>query len=125
MPGGVATETFTVPPNVASVDTALVQIDPDPTVTAHATLSIDGLARASADALAAGDTTFSFPAVPVQPGDSLSLSISFTATYGKIITVYTVGNPGGTFSASNGCSDGAPSLTTGEGLRAVISGWTP
>jgi hypothetical protein len=125
MPGGVATETLTVPPDVASVDTALVQIDPDQTVTADATLSVDGVARASAAAPAAGDTTFTFPAVPVQAGDSLSLSITFTATYGKIITVYTVGSPGGTFTASNSCPDGAASLTTSEGLRAVISGWAP
>jgi hypothetical protein len=125
MPGGVATETFSVPPNVGSVDSALVQIDPDASVTAHATLSVNGVARGSADAAAAGDTTFSFPAIAVQPGDSLSLSISFSATYGKIITVYTVGSPGGTFNASNSCPDGAPSVSTSSGLRAVISGWTP
>ena len=124
MPGGIATETFTVPPGVGSVDKALVQIDPDPTVTAHATVSVNGVARASADAAAAGDTTFNFPAVAVQPGNTLSLSIAFTATYGKIITVYTVSNPGGTFTAANSCPDGAPSLTTSEGLRAVLSGWT-
>jgi hypothetical protein len=126
MPGGTATETFLVPVNVASLDQALVQIDPDSTVTAHATLAVNGTTEASADAAAAGDTTFNFPSVPVSPGDSVTLSITFTATYGKIITVYTVGDPGGTFSASNSCSDGAPSLTTSTtGLRAVISGWSP
>jgi hypothetical protein len=125
MPGGFATETFTVPPNVASVDTALVQIDPDPTVTAHATLSVDGIAQASAEAAAAGDTRFTFPAVPVRPGDTVSLSINFTSTSGKITTVYAVGGAAGTFTASNSCPAGAPSLTTGDGLRAVISGWTP
>jgi lysophospholipase L1-like esterase len=125
MPGGVGTETFTVPANVASVDSALVQIDPDPSVTAHATLSVNGVAQASAEATAVGDTRFNFPSVGVRPGDSLSLTISFTATSGKIITLYTVGSPGGTFTASNSCSDGAPSFTTGDGLRAVISGWTP
>jgi hypothetical protein len=124
MPGGVATETFTVPPGAGSVDTALVQIDPDSSVTAHATLSVDGIALATADAVAAGDTTFNFPSVGVHPGDSLSLSISFSATSGKITTLYTVGVPGGTFTASNSCPDGAPSFTTASGLRAVISGWT-
>jgi hypothetical protein len=125
MPGGTATQTFTVPASIASIDHALVQIDPDSRVNAHAVLSVNGGARSSADAAIAGDTNFAFPAVGVAPGDQVALSISFTASYGKIITVYTVGAPGGTFTAQNGCPDGAPSISTSStGLRAVISGWT-
>jgi hypothetical protein len=125
-PGGTATQTFVVPQNVGSINHALVQIDPDSTVTAHASLYVNGGFAASADALASGDTNFAFPAVAVTAGETISLTISFTATYGKIITVYTVGTPGGTFSASNSCSDGAPSLSTSATrLRAVVSGSTP
>lgn len=43
MPGGIAAETFQVPRGVTSIDTAVVQIDPDGTVTATATLVVDGL----------------------------------------------------------------------------------
>lgn len=84
MPGGIASQTFTVPEGVATLSGALVQIDPDSTVT---------------------------------------ISITFSATYGKITTVYTAGSPEGTFTASNSCPDGAPSLSTSvTGLRAVVSG---
>ncbi len=125
MPGGTATQTFTVPANVRTLESALVQIDPDPSVTAHAALVVNGTAKASADAAANGDTRFRFGSVPVAAGDQISLSISFTATYGKIITVYGAGNPGGTFNASNSCPDGAQSFSTSaHGLRAVISGTT-
>lgn len=124
MPGGTVTQTFTVGPGVASLDHALVQIDPDTRVTAHATLFVNGAARASTAAAAVGDTHFSFGDVAVRQGDSVMLRISFTATFGKIITVYTVGAPGGTFSTANSCPDGAPSVTTSAtGLRAVFTGW--
>ena len=123
MPGGTASQTFTVPAGVASLSGAMVQIDPDPTVTAHLTVYVNGTAEGSADAAAAGDTQFSYGPIGVQAGDSITISITFTATYGKIITVYTAGSPGGTFTASNSCSDGAPSLSTSStGLRAVVSG---
>jgi hypothetical protein len=124
MPGGSATQVFTVPSGVVSIDTALVQIDSDSMVEAHAVLVVNGATRATANAAANGDTTFAFDPVPVAPGDSVALTISFTATYGKIITVYTTGNPGGSFTASNSCSDGAPNVNlTNTGLRAVVSGW--
>lgn len=123
MPGGTAAQTFTVPTGVASLDRALVQIDPDNRVNAHAVLSVNGQDRASADAAASGDTTFGFASVPVRAGDAVQLRVSFTASFGKIITVYTTGAPGGTFTASNSCPDGAPNVTTSAtGLRAVISG---
>ncbi len=125
MPGGTATQTFTIPPGVASLSSALVQIDPDSTVTAHLTLTINGVVQAATEALAAGDTHFGWPAVPVNPGDQAALSISFTATFGKIITVYSAANVGGTLTYSNSCSDGAPSGTTENGLRAVVSGLSP
>ncbi len=125
MPGGTATQTFTIPPGVASLSSALVQIDPDRTVTAHLTLTINGVVWAATEALAAGDTHFSWPAVPVNPGDQAALSISFTATFGKIITVYSAADIGGTLTYSNSCPDGAPSGTTENGLRAVVSGLSP
>jgi len=123
MPGGTASQTFIVPSGVASLSAALVQIDPDSTVTAHLTVYVDGTPEASAAAVAVGDTRFSFGPITVTPGETVTISITFTATYGKIITVYTAGTPGGTFTASNSCPDGAPSLsTTSTGLRAVFSG---
>jgi hypothetical protein len=125
MPGGTTSQTFTVPAGVAALDSARVQIDPDASVTAHAALYVDGALRATANAAAGGDTSFSFTSTAVAAGSHVTLSIAFTATFGKIITVYTAGSPGGTFTASNSCSDGAPSLTTtATGLRAVVSGWT-
>lgn len=123
MPGGTASQTFSVPSGVGTLSSALVQIDPDSTVTAHLSLAVNGNVVATTSAAAAGDTHFTFGPVAVSPGDAVTLSITFTATYGKIITVYTVGAPGGTFTASNSCPDGAPSLTTtSTGLRAVVSG---
>jgi hypothetical protein len=123
MPGGTASQTFTVPGGVATLSSALMQIDPDSTVTAHLSVLVNGNLAATTSALAAGDTRFAFGPVAVNPGDTVTISITFTATYGKIITVYTVGNPGGTFTASNSCPDGAPSLSmTSTGLRAVVSG---
>jgi hypothetical protein len=125
MPGGTASQTFTVPSGVASLDSATVQIDPDSTVTAHLTVLVNGGLQATATAAASGDTNFTFGPVAVKQGDQVALEISLTATYGKIITVYTAGSPGGTFTASNSCSDGAPSLSTSAtGLRAVASGWS-
>lgn len=122
MPGGTGTQTFTVHAGVATLSSAMVQIDPA-SVTAHMSIAVNGHVAATAIADAVGDTKFSFWPVPVHAGDVITLSISFTATYGKIITLYTVGNPGGTFTASNSCPDGAPNFsTTTSGLRAVVSG---
>jgi hypothetical protein len=123
MPGGTATQTFAVPPGVGVIDSAKVQIDPASSVTATATLTVNGLARATATSTAVGDTNFSFPEVPVAPGDQAALAIRFSATSGTIITVYSAASVGGQLTLSNSCPAGAPSLTTPNGLRAVISGW--
>ncbi len=123
MPGGTASQTFTVPAGVASLSGALIQIDPDSSVTAHLSVAVNGNVAATANAAAAGDTRFGFGPIGVSAGDVITLTISFTSTYGKIITVYTAGSPGGTFTASNSCPDGAPNVsTTSTGLRAVVSG---
>lgn len=123
MPGGIASQTFTVPAGVAWLSNAMVQIDPDSSVTAHLALAVNGSVRATATATAAGDTRFSFAPVRVSPGQTVTLSTSFTASYGKIITVYTAGSPGGVFTAANSCPDGAPNVSTSAtGLRAVVSG---
>jgi hypothetical protein len=122
MPGGTVTQTFTANAN-GTINSTKVQIDPDNTVTAAAVLNINGTDMASNSEPASGDVVFTFSQVAVKAGDTVSLRISFTATYGKIITVYQVGNPGGTFSVANFCPDGAPTFTrTDTGLRAVVSG---
>lgn len=123
MPGGTVTQTFTIRRGVASLDDALVQIDPDSRVTGHASLLVNGEVRATAAAAAAGDTRFSFPSVRVRRGDEAALSIRFSATFGKITTVYGAAAVGGTLTVSNSCPDGAPSTTSANGLRAVVSGW--
>lgn len=125
MPGGGITQTFVVPNGVSALDSATIQIDPNPAVSAHASLTVSGGVQVSATAAAAGDTGFSFPRLAVSPGQTVTLSLSFTATQGKLITVYVAGAPGGQFRAQNSCSDGAPNSTRSpEGLRAVISGWS-
>ena len=125
VPGGTASQTFTVPAGVASLDHALIQIDPDNRVNAHLDVYVDGAHRASADAAAAGDTHFAFPSVAVSPGSTVTFSIGFSASFGKIITVYSAAAVGGTLTIGNSCPDGAPSLSTPFGLRAVVSGWSP
>lgn len=125
MPGGALTQTFVVPHGVNALDSATIQIDPNPAVTAHVSLAVSGGGQVSAAAAAAGDTGFSFSRLAVSPGQTVTLSLRFTATQGKLITVYVAGAPGGQFQAQNSCSDGAPSTTRSpEGLRAVISGWS-
>lgn len=125
MPGGTATQTFSVPQGVATLTGAMIQVDPAPEVTAHLTVLVDGTALGSAAAAAAGDTRFSFGSIGVHAGQTVTLNISFTATAGKIITVYTVGSPGGLFTASNSCPDGAPTVSVAPtGLRAVVYGTT-
>jgi hypothetical protein len=125
MPGGTAIQAFTVPAGVASLSGVLVDIDPDSTVTAHLTLTINGAVRETAESLAAGDTRFAWSPVSTNPGDQAELSISFTATSGKIITIYSAAAVGGTLTYSNSCSDGAPSGSSANGLRAVVSGLSP
>ena len=81
MPGGTASQMFTVPTGVASLSSDLVQIDPDSSVTAHLSVAVNGNIAATADAAAAGDTRFVFGPVSVNAGDTITLTISFTATY--------------------------------------------
>jgi hypothetical protein len=101
-----------------------VQIDPAAAVTAHATLIVNRSARARNATSAAGDTHFSFSPVAVAPGDEVKLSITFSATEGKLIAIYAAAVVGGTFTAHNSCSDGAQSFSKANGLRAVVSGWS-
>lgn len=122
MPGGTATQTFTVPDGVASLDSAVAQIDPDSRVTAHGSLRVNGELRATADAAAAGDTRFNFAPVRVAPGDQVAFAFWLSASFGKVSTTYSAGATGGTFTVNNSCS-AAPS-TSGNGLRAVVSGWS-
>jgi hypothetical protein len=122
MPGGSFTQSFSVPAGVSSLTGALVQIDPGD-VTAHLTLLVNGTVAARADAGANGDTRFSFAPVGVNAGATVTVQVSFTATYGTIVTVYTVDSGSGGFNASNSCPAGAPSGGAGsQVLRAQITG---
>ncbi len=122
-PGGTVSQTFTVPSGVATLSGAEVQIDPDSRVTAHLSIVRNGTVVATTSSAAAGDTYFTYGPVSVSAGDTITLSITFTATYGSIITVYSAGSPGGTFSVSNSCASSSTNVTsTSVGLRAVVSG---
>jgi len=125
-PGGSFSETMSVPAAVGTIDHVMIQIDPDSRVTATLTLYVNGTPEAQTSAVAAGDTQFSVPDVAVTPGDSVVVHVSFTATFGQIITVYEAGSPGGSFSVQNSCpNDPNESFTTGAtGLRATVSGWS-
>lgn len=124
VPSGVVTQTFPVPPGVSAVDAATVQIDLYAPATAHLTISSGGRST-SGSAVPTGDTTFTFPRLAVEPGATVTLTLTFSATQGKLITVYKAGNPGGTFRVDNNCSDGAASLQPSPyGLRARVLGWT-
>lgn len=78
------------------------------------------------DGVTQADAVFSFSPVAVSIGDSVTLMLSFTYSSGnaQIATVYSQGNPGGTFQTSNPCSAsrGENSTLTGSGLRAVVYG---
>lgn len=126
MPGGSVSQTFAVPNGVANLDTALVQIDFNADMTVHATLSVNGTAKASNDQTPNNDTTFTFPRVSVRAGDTVTLTLTWTGRKGKLDTIYMTGNPPASHLViTNTCSDGAPSLNrTNTGLRAVISGWS-
>ena len=125
MPGGTVTQTFTVPSGITALTQALVQVDPDSTVTVHASLSVNGIQRAVTTATAAGDTTFNFGTVPVNAGDSVTLTLTMTATYGKIITVYSASAAPGQFTISDSCPDGAANISTATvGLRSEVFGLT-
>jgi hypothetical protein len=123
LPGGVVTQTFAVPAGATSVDRAMVQIDPNGGATATATLSGPS-GSTTATATPVGDTVFTFSPLSVSGGSQVTLTITFSSTHGKLITVYKTGGPGGSFRVDNSCSDGAPTVDlTPYGLRATVSGW--
>ena len=125
MPGGTVVQSFPVPAGVARLDQATVQIDPNPALVVHATLEVNGTARASAAAAPAGDTTFRFSSVAVRAGDTVWLRLTWSGAGGKLDTIYLTGNPAGAVSVTNTCSDGAPTYTRSDtGLRAVVGGWS-
>lgn len=122
MPGGTVSQTYTVPSGVSALTQALVQIDPGP-VTVNATLSSGGTVMAQTSATAAGDTTFNFGTVPVATGDVVTLTLTMTATAGKIITVYSAGGTPGQFTITDTCPDGAANINTSAvGLRSRLLG---
>lgn len=126
MPGGTVSQTFTVPAGMTSIDHALVQMDPDAILTrrtASMTVYVNGSPRASTAANPSGDTHFSFSSVGVSAGATVTISITFSGSFGKLIALYRAANVGGTLTASNSCPDGAASFASGDGLRAVVSGW--
>ena len=78
IPGGIVTQTVTVPDGVAAVDSATVQIDPNSGATATATLSGSG-GSVTTSATPSGDTSFAFPRLSVSAGSSLTLTIRFSS----------------------------------------------
>jgi hypothetical protein len=122
MPGGTALQAFTADAH-GTIDSATVQIDPDATVTATAVLTVDGVDSPQVSQIASGDVTFSFTPTTVHKGSAVQLRITFTASSGKIITIYSAGSPSGTLTVTNTCPDGAPTFTRSDsGLRATVSG---
>ncbi|MFE9747148.1 DUF4407 domain-containing protein [Saccharothrix saharensis] len=128
MPSGTVEQTFTIPAEATSVESATVQIDHNPSMTVRARLSVNGAAQATDDRTPVGDTTFTFGRVPVRPGDRVTLALSWTATAGKLDTIYTTGSPPDSHLViTNNCPDyGTPRRldTTATGLRATVTGWT-
>jgi hypothetical protein len=125
MPAARVSQTMTVPEGVGELRWARVQIDPQPNTTVTAQLLVNGSIRATDTDTAAGDSIFHFEDahVTVSPGDTAELTFTFAATWGKLVTIYSAGSPGGTFKAENSCSDGAPTFTkTNTGLRAQVFG---
>ncbi|WP_375474390.1 fibronectin type III domain-containing protein [uncultured Jatrophihabitans sp.] len=121
-PGGTATQTFTVPSGVATLNTVTTQVDTAP-VSTTATLRIGGVNEQDTEP-ATGDVTFHFAPIDVSAGEQGSVTFSFSATAGKIITLYTIPGSLGTFTASNSCPDGAPNYSSStDQLRATISGY--
>jgi hypothetical protein len=117
---------MTVPSGVFYVTQVMVQIDPAPSqVSADLQIFDNGNLIYDAAQGTSGDTVWSFGAIGVNPGDQLTIQISFSANFGQIITVYQVGNPGGTLTVSNSCPNDSTSFSTSSsGLRAVVSGLT-
>jgi hypothetical protein len=123
-PAGVVTQTFTVPAGVATLNSAKIQIDPAATVTANLTVS-DGGMSVTSSAVASGDTVFNFGALQVQPGDLVTMSLTFVSTSGSIITVYDAGasSMGGTMTVQNSCAADTTNWTSSNSaLRAVVYG---
>ena len=122
MPGGTVSQTYTVPSGVSALTKAIVQIDSAP-VTVNATLSDRGTIVAQTNTAASGDTTFNFGTVPVIPGDLVTLTLTMTATSGKIITVYSAAGMPGQLTITDTCSDGATNIRTSTvGLRSKLLG---
>ena len=120
---------MTVPSGVGTINQVTIEIDPVATETASLTMFVNGEAEASDAAPASGNTQFSFPDVTVNSGDSVSLQVSLSdngdSSTGQIITIYEAGAAGGTFSYSNSCvQDNESGSSTGNTLRAVVSGWS-
>lgn len=125
MPGGSATQSFIVPSGASALTSATIQIDADDRVTATLRVDVGGQPRATVSTAAANDTHFELGRVPVAPGDQVQLHLSFTATFGKIVTIYSAGSPSGGLQVTNSCSDGAANASrTDTGLRAVVRGLT-
>jgi hypothetical protein len=109
---------------VASIDSALVFIDPDTRVTAE----LVAAGQRSGARHGRGGRQRRHPLrLPGRAGQSRRPGDVVDHVHRdlrKIITVYTSGNPGGTFTAGNSCPAGAPNVnTTATGLKAQLSGW--
>jgi hypothetical protein len=123
MPGGTVTQAFVVPAGVAAIDTVKMDVDPNSQATLTLTVSTS-TGTWSATTVPTGDTTtFAVGRIVVSPGEGVTLTVRFSSTLGKLLTVYTVGSSSSVFTARNSCSDGAPNYD-GSALRAVVYGWS-
>lgn len=127
-PGGTVEQTLAVPSGVTQLTGYKVQLDGDSSVTSTLSVYVDGALAATSSAVTSGDTTFSFGPVSVRQGQAVRLSLSFSATSGKIVTAYTTaGTPGGTVTITNSCPDTKHAFdftSSTVGLRAEVLGTT-
>jgi hypothetical protein len=124
---GKVTQTFVAPKDAWAISSATIQIDQQVATIVTAELALPNHRSVTAKAFAANDTSFVFPRTMVTPGDTITLSLTFSSAAeapSKLVTIYTAGEPGGTFAAINNCPDGAENVgpTTATGLRAIIKG---
>jgi plastocyanin len=124
MPGGTVSQTTVVPAGISSLHQVQMQIDWLQNMTAQLQLRVNGQVRTTATASSASgnDPVFNLNRVQVKEGDTVEFAVTFNSSFGKLVSVYTAGTPGGTFRLQNNCSDGAPNVgpLTSTGLRAVI-----
>lgn len=123
-PSGQVAQTFTVPADYTTITDLLVQVDPQPTLTVHLTLTSDTGVTATASATAVGDTRFTGLEMPVRAGQIVTASFTMSATAKSGVTMYVVPGGYGTVTFTNTCAwgGGANLNRTTQGLRMQVTG---